>query len=91
MSASIDALAMAGVDYRDVAIDFNSIDDHIPPYLLAKNYEESLQLSAQSHKRSKSNRKCAKNYERSELDGKGSDGGSVYCELKGNDETMKEN
>lgn len=48
MSASVEALAMAGVDYKDVARDFNSIDDYIPPYLLVKNYEGWLCLSKRS-------------------------------------------
>lgn len=40
MSASVEALAFAGVDCNQVTIGFDSLeDDYIPPYLLAKNYE----------------------------------------------------
>lgn len=40
MSASVEALAFAGVDCNQVTVGFDSLeDDYIPPYLLVKNYE----------------------------------------------------
>lgn len=37
MGVSLEALAMAGADYVDCAIDFDSLDEDYPPYLLAAN------------------------------------------------------
>ncbi|ONK74066.1 uncharacterized protein A4U43_C03F2430 [Asparagus officinalis] len=45
MSASIDALAMAGADYEKLSIDPDDDDDRIPRYLLAENFEASMSMN----------------------------------------------
>lgn len=86
MSASIDALAMAGVDCAKAAIDFDSDDDYIPPYLLARNQalmdEKMYGKDARHQGLTIEKEREAQNQD---------DDLSFYCELKGDEETVKKN
>ncbi|RWW16856.1 hypothetical protein GW17_00019235 [Ensete ventricosum] len=51
MGASLEALAMAGADYVDSAIDFDTLDEEIPPYLLAIDHEEDEPMDDEKKKK----------------------------------------
>ena len=88
MSASIDALAMAGVDYAEVAIDFNSVDDYIPPHLLAKN-QGLMDENGAGNQGVKNENNARSQGVKDEKDGR--NGVCFHCELKGDEETVKRN